>query len=273
MSFVFLALAGAQAAYDAWISESDDLSRSRQIFDDLDGDLVYYFDRCYIGALCITRLTEADGSEECRSGIVYTIIDDPSLDEFEVQVCTPSEPRNNKKFWSLRWSLFQGNLLIITFETARTRLGIDVCSNVFEKNCANFFFFVQLDNFIGQLDKHLNVHKREARDRASMNGRRGQARRSGGRGGRRGGRRRGRGRGRGGRGRGRGRDRDGNGNSSSASRALRRSARLNANDDNDNENSVANAPSGEIEAMSPQQTLSEVVRSEVLLKIFGRIFF
>lgn len=129
-------VSGAQAAYNAWISEEDDLERSREIWNDLDGDLVYYFDKAYIGAFCITRLTDPDGTEECRSGIIYTVIDDPHLEEFEVQVLTPSERRNNKKFWSLRWSMFQGNLLVLDFDTVKNRLGLDVCFNF-----ASFCFF------------------------------------------------------------------------------------------------------------------------------------
>ena len=43
-----------------------------------------------------------------------------------MQICTPNEPRDNKKFWSIKWDEFQGSLLVISFNTAKDRIGINV---------------------------------------------------------------------------------------------------------------------------------------------------
>ena len=104
------------------------------------GNLVFYWNRCYLGCLCITRIFENDlQSEDIRVGIVWKELKGEDYPEgMEILIITP-----NDSYWNMPWSRLQGNFLIIDFATARSELGIDVC--VFMENVM-IFFFVLVDD-------------------------------------------------------------------------------------------------------------------------------
>lgn len=116
-----------KACLETWPSAEEDTRRSQKIWNEQNGNLIYYWNRCYLGALCVTRVFEDDGAtEDIRAGIIWKELRGEDYPEMEVLIISPTE-----SYWNMPWSTLQGNLLVISFEVAKTELGIDVCLSVF----------------------------------------------------------------------------------------------------------------------------------------------
>ena len=112
-----------QACLATWPSPEEEKIKCKKVWDAQQGNLVYYWNRIYLGCLCITRIFENDlESEDVRVGIVWKELRGELYPEgMEILIITP-----NDSYWNMPWARLQGNFLIIDFATAKSELGIDV---------------------------------------------------------------------------------------------------------------------------------------------------
>ena len=141
---------GVKLCFEDWNSAEEDCEKAPKVWSDDAGDVLFYWDRKYLGTTVITRLFESDGSQEIRSSLIRKVYDGAEFDEPNVEFITPNDANPDTRYWSLPWSRLQGHVMVLTWDVCKRDLNIDVCVKFFKKRNCVFFTIFWSENVFGQ---------------------------------------------------------------------------------------------------------------------------
>ena len=116
---------GTELCFAEWCTPEVDAREANKIFADGDGEMLFYWNKQFVGTTVITRLFNMDGTQDICTSLVKKAYY-KGYDEPHIECITPNDANPEGRYWSLPWSRLQGNMILLTWDVCAERLGINV---------------------------------------------------------------------------------------------------------------------------------------------------
>ena len=137
---------GTQLCFGEWCTEEVDKRESNKLFANGDGEMLFYWNKKYVGATVVTRLFDPDGTQDIRVSLIkkgyYQGYPEP-----HIECITPNDPNQDARYWSLPWSSLQGNMILLTWDVCLQKLGINVSLKKFNNFVLRMFLVARWNDF------------------------------------------------------------------------------------------------------------------------------